>query len=700
MYLFFKVFINGRREVAWGIDLEKNRQGSTAQALYSPGKLYEYTDEQGRTMTQPGIEARRFYFLPQNNKATSVASEGGLIEVQVFRAYGRTRRAPNPLPYRSHENYGVALMTEGLLSNPEENRYYSYSLADPSDAPYAAFRFHYRSWANLNDLQIVSQDELEGFGGHLGSTPAEEENIAPRSNRKVSHPWGELEEFGYHLTVEERAQKRKVTTSTAKLATTSRAASSGRSSSVLPGEDDGGVSRKPSSYDGDSIFDDSEDDGPQSLRSSNHVRGGSSTGESYYYLKSPPQLRPPASISGDRIPQPSKAVRDCASLDNLRARPLPDLPVPDLPDGVELKMPISKRQSSVSSGTPSVATSAAASIAPSLLPYVEGDAFTSDFEYTAARRAGLERCKAHEIHVKTRGDSPASRPGKKRTVVSRDGNRDDQAPAGGSWVDGEPDEKAPGSSDYSSSSDRSLPSSDDDCQYPPREFAPSVYYSLSSPKRRFASLPPPSADAWRPSGSVGGDGITGAGAGAGKISPKAKQLLGDELDYSSSFATLAATASSTASTPPTRRPSNGSTLRMSESEWIRSGKVGAAADTLAAAAAAADPLAMPSWSPGLEHRRRPSRGSFLSKLWSPRLRSSNSTANTSQGTTGSDDNGDGKLGAGAGAGRTAAGRDTELDASSSSPSSSTTRRKKVKKRIGSSLAVGLGGYVPPEDTWI
>lgn len=107
---------------------------------------------------------------------------------------------------------------------------------------------------------------------------------------------------------------------------------------------------------------------------------------------------------------------------------------------------------------------------------------------------------------------------------------------------------------------------------------------------------------------------------------------------------------------------------------------------------------MSSWSPGSEHRRRPSRGSFLSKLWSPRLRSSNSGANTSHGTS-SDDKGDGKLGAGAG--RTTAGRAAELDASlSSSPSSSTTRGKRVKKRTGSSLAVGLGGYVPPEGTWI
>ncbi|KAL8371748.1 hypothetical protein RB595_001513 [Gaeumannomyces hyphopodioides] len=682
-YLFFKVFINGRREVAWGIDLEKNRRGSTGQALYSPGKLYEYTDEEGRTMIQPGIEARRFVFLPQDNKTTSVASEGGLIEIQVFRAYGRTRRAPNPLPYRSHENYGVALMTEGLVSNPEENRYYSYSLADPSDSPYAAFRFHYRSWANLNDLQIVSQDELQVPVELTGSTPAGQERAAPRSNPKLSRPWEGMEEFGCHLSDEERMQKRQAIASATKTATASRTASSRISSGVPPGEKEGGVSGGPSSrHDDDSIFGDSEDDGAQSLRSNDPLRGRSSTGESYYYLKSPPQLRPPASVGGDRIPQPSKAVRDRASQDNLNARPLPDLPVPDLPSDAEPKIPASQRQSSVSSGTPSVAASVAASIAPSLLPYVEGDAFTSDFEYTAARQAGLEKGRANEIEVGAHGDSPSSSQRRTAVETSGGGYEAEQAPTSGPWAGGGSDEDAPGSSDYGSST-KSPPSSDDDYQYPPREFAPPVYYSLCSPGRRFASMPSPLTGARRGSCSAGG-----SLAGAGKVSPKAKQLLGDELDYSSSFATLAdpslaATASSTPPASEGRRSGGGSTFRASEAEWARSGR--GAADTPAAAPSGFSTTA---WSPpGSGHRRRASRGSFLSKLWSPRLRSSNSAANAGHSTR------DDRAAA-------AAGGDVELNASQSPSSSHSSpayappaSRGQAKKSTGSSLVVGLGGYV-------
>ncbi|EJT74113.1 hypothetical protein GGTG_07961 [Gaeumannomyces tritici R3-111a-1] len=684
-YLFFKVFMNGRREVAWGIDLEKNRRGSTGQALYSPGKLYEYTDEQGRTMIQPGIEARRFVFLPQDNKTTSVASEGGLIEVQVFRSYGRTRRAPNPLPYRSHENYGVALMTDGLVSKPEENRYYSYSLADPSDSPYAAFRFHYRSWANLNDLQIVSQDEPQGPVELTGSTAAEG-RAAPRCNPKLSRPWEDMEEFGCHLSDEERMQKRQAVTCATKTATVSRTASSRRSSEAPTGDKEGGVSGGSSSrLDDDSIFDDSEDDGAQSLRSNDPLRGRSSTGESYYYLKSPPQLRPPALISGDRIPQPSKAVRDRASQDNLNARPLPDLPVPDLPSDAEPKISATKRQSSTSSGTPSVAASVAASIAPSLLPYVEGDAFTTDFEYTAVRRADLEKGRANEIEVGAHGDSPSSSHRRATVEPSGGGYGAEQAPADGPWAGGGLGEGAPGSSDYGSST-KSPPSSDDEYQYPPREFAPPVYYSLCSPGHRFASMPSPSTGARRGSCSAGGS-LTGAG----KVSPKAKQLLGEELDYSSSFATLAdptSLAATASSTPPASegRRSGGSTLRASEAEWARSGGGAAPACTPATATPG---LPTTAWSPpGSGHQRRPSRGSFLSKLWSPRLRSSNSAASAGNSTRG-----DRAAAAASGDGEPDASQSPLSSSHSSSARAPPASRGQAKKTTGSSLVVGLGGYV-------
>lgn len=54
-----------------------------------------------------GIEARYFHFMPAMGKS-SIAEDGGLIEVQVFRSKGRQRRAPKMTEFRSQDRYGIA----------------------------------------------------------------------------------------------------------------------------------------------------------------------------------------------------------------------------------------------------------------------------------------------------------------------------------------------------------------------------------------------------------------------------------------------------------------------------------------------------------------------------------------------------------------------------------------------------------------
>lgn len=48
-----------------------------------------------------------------------------------------------------------SLPSAGLLDKPQDTRYYDYILVDPSDEPYAAFLFHYRSWEFLQSLQLI-----------------------------------------------------------------------------------------------------------------------------------------------------------------------------------------------------------------------------------------------------------------------------------------------------------------------------------------------------------------------------------------------------------------------------------------------------------------------------------------------------------------------------------------------------------------
>lgn len=104
-YLFFKVVMNGRVVVSWGIDLGTVEEGAAFRALYEPSHRFRSLDD-GEEFDMPGIEARYFKFMP-SLKTNSVADDGGLIEVQVFRAKARAPRAPRLEQCRNQVKYGV-----------------------------------------------------------------------------------------------------------------------------------------------------------------------------------------------------------------------------------------------------------------------------------------------------------------------------------------------------------------------------------------------------------------------------------------------------------------------------------------------------------------------------------------------------------------------------------------------------------------
>ena len=45
----------------------------------------------------------------------------------------------------------------GLIDNPQDAKMYHWHLLDPRDKPFANFKFHYRSWKSLEDLQLVPE---------------------------------------------------------------------------------------------------------------------------------------------------------------------------------------------------------------------------------------------------------------------------------------------------------------------------------------------------------------------------------------------------------------------------------------------------------------------------------------------------------------------------------------------------------------
>lgn len=97
--------MNGRHITSWGINPRIKRAGRAEKALYEPSERWDQ-EENGVVFKQEGIEARYFHFVG-GQPPKSVADDGGVIEVRVFRAKGRKRRAATLDQYRQQEKYGI-----------------------------------------------------------------------------------------------------------------------------------------------------------------------------------------------------------------------------------------------------------------------------------------------------------------------------------------------------------------------------------------------------------------------------------------------------------------------------------------------------------------------------------------------------------------------------------------------------------------
>ena len=167
---YFKLFMNGRHISSWGVNPRTNPRGQVLRGLFEPDGMWSFSDNNRITLKRSGIESRPFLFTPDID-GKSAADDGGLIEVRIFRANARKRRAPDLITFRSQERYGIkcvpvdsvlnnkltfySLPSAGLLDKPQDTRYFDYILVDPKDEPYADFLFHYRSWESLQSLQLI-----------------------------------------------------------------------------------------------------------------------------------------------------------------------------------------------------------------------------------------------------------------------------------------------------------------------------------------------------------------------------------------------------------------------------------------------------------------------------------------------------------------------------------------------------------------
>lgn len=103
--LFFKLLINGRHITSWGINPIHEPAGTVSRALYEPCERWHY-NEGSTTLRADGIEARSFFFSP-GSSSSSIADDGGVIEVHVYRAQRKRRRVMRLEQYRSQDYYGI-----------------------------------------------------------------------------------------------------------------------------------------------------------------------------------------------------------------------------------------------------------------------------------------------------------------------------------------------------------------------------------------------------------------------------------------------------------------------------------------------------------------------------------------------------------------------------------------------------------------
>ncbi|PTB36060.1 hypothetical protein M441DRAFT_73824 [Trichoderma asperellum CBS 433.97] len=162
-YLLFKVFMNGRHITSCGIK-HGVVSGTISRALYEPSDRW-HLKQNGTLLKRSGIESRSFCFSPGPD-AVDVADDGGVIEVQVFRAKSRRRCTAQPVPHRDQQQYGITSPSTGLLEHPEDAVYYEWVLHDAVEAPFATFCFHYRAWAYLWDLNLVTDGSNSPLHNH------------------------------------------------------------------------------------------------------------------------------------------------------------------------------------------------------------------------------------------------------------------------------------------------------------------------------------------------------------------------------------------------------------------------------------------------------------------------------------------------------------------------------------------------------
>ncbi|KAL9576209.1 MAG: hypothetical protein Q9212_007291 [Teloschistes hypoglaucus] len=208
---YFKLFINGVCVVSWGCGEENDFKGKTMYALFDSGELW---------MGEPTVDAMGFGFT---SETTDSNPPNGMfdhaMEVRVYRARGRRRiksdledartvvrkqsqtsNTSGSKPGTQAVKGGIGMFNAGAIFDDHPQRYYTYSLLDPLDKPFATFRWYCRTWAQLERLGVTSAlespSESKPDQRSREGTDDEATKASPRLRSLPSTPKSKIRAFG------------------------------------------------------------------------------------------------------------------------------------------------------------------------------------------------------------------------------------------------------------------------------------------------------------------------------------------------------------------------------------------------------------------------------------------------------------------------------------------------------------------------
>ncbi|KAF2433244.1 hypothetical protein EJ08DRAFT_677104 [Tothia fuscella] len=185
-FFVFKLLVNQEEIVTWCCDINEKWQGKTMFGLFDTGK-------DAMVVGGEGMEKRVFKFGRPGDEDWRVVGDlsgdgdtNRYVEVRICRA-NLKMRIPRELETFGSLTTNDVDMTNGSTTKRGHPRaYYKFGLIDPQDAPYATFRFYYRTWEEIDELNL-QMENVDLYGSESIISELDSARATPASGEGASN---------------------------------------------------------------------------------------------------------------------------------------------------------------------------------------------------------------------------------------------------------------------------------------------------------------------------------------------------------------------------------------------------------------------------------------------------------------------------------------------------------------------------------